>query len=237
MIIPRRRLIPLFALLAFALLFATPRPGAPKRGREGQPQGLAGGRRHLLEVKTGDDARLTGGALNDELLGHHGSDRIAGGAGHDILWGDWDPRNNNGTQRDVLRGGAGNDWIYPSHGRTTVLAGKGKDRVWAFYGRGTIDCGPGRDTVRVRMNGAFRLKQLRGRQPLLRPRLGRPRRLPEARREAPARLAACSSRENAASNATVDGAKSVRRTNASASSAPHSRSIPTSSHSIDSGPS
>ena len=43
--------------------------------------------------------------------------------------------------------------------------------------------------------------------------------------------------ENAASNATEDGAKSVRRTNASASGAPQSRSIPESSHSIDSGPS
>jgi hypothetical protein len=58
----------------------------------------------------------------------------------------------------VLRGGAGNDWLYPSHGRTAVHGGPGRDRVWAFYGRGTIDCGPGRDTVRVRMNGAFRLR-------------------------------------------------------------------------------
>ena len=40
----------------------------------------------------------------------------------------------------------------------------------------------------------------------------------------------------AASKATADGAKSVRRTNASASCAPYSRSIPESSHSMDSGP-
>ena len=40
----------------------------------------------------------------------------------------------------------------------------------------------------------------------------------------------------AASNATVDGAKSLRRTNASASAAPQSRSMPLSSHSIESGP-
>jgi len=50
-------------------------------------------------------------------------------------------------------------------------------------------------------------------------------------------LAAQSSRANAASNATPDGAKSVRRTNARASRAPYSRSIPESSHSIESGPS
>ena len=97
-----------------------------------------------------------GGPLNDELLGHHGTDRLDGRGGHDILWGDWDPRNNNGRQRDVLTGGPGNDWLYPSHGRTVVEGGSGNDRVWAFYGRGSIDCGPGRDTIRIRMNDAFR---------------------------------------------------------------------------------
>src|SRR4029078_10546737 len=40
----------------------------------------------------------------------------------------------------------------------------------------------------------------------------------------------------AASKASAEGAKSLRRTNASASCAPYSRSIPESSHSIDSGP-
>ena len=187
MTFPARRLIPLFALLAFALLFAIPVLAASAAedetrdlcadARSGETCGPGNGRKTpgggdkvshkgwpavtgvLWQVKAGHDARLTGGPLNDELLGHHGSDRISGGAGNDILWGDWDPRNNNGRQRDVLRGGAGKDWIYPSHGRTTVIAGKGNDRVWAFYGRGTIDCGPGRDTVRVRMNGAFRLKR------------------------------------------------------------------------------
>jgi Ca2+-binding RTX toxin-like protein len=112
----------------------------------------------LWQVKHSDGSRLAGGEANDELLGHHGSDTITGSEGHDILWGDWDPKNNNGAQRDVLRGGAGNDWIYPSHGTTRVNAGPGRDYVWAFYGRGTIDCGPGNDTVRVRMNGAFRVK-------------------------------------------------------------------------------
>ncbi len=41
---------------------------------------------------------------------------------------------------------------------------------------------------------------------------------------------------NAASKASEDGAKSVRRRNAAASAAPHSRSIPESSHSTASGP-
>lgn len=112
----------------------------------------------LWKVLDSDDHRKTGGELNDELLGHHGSDRIEGGPGHDILWGDWDPKNNNGWQRDTLIGGSGNDWLYPSHGKSVVRGGPGNDRVWAFYGRGTIDCGPGKDTVRVRTNGAFKLR-------------------------------------------------------------------------------
>lgn len=99
-----------------------------------------------------------GGALNDELLGHHGSDRLNGGSGHDVLWGDWDPKRNNTLQRDILDGGAGNDWLYPSHGRSVVRGGAGTDYVWAFYGKGTIDCGPGIDTARIRTTGAFKTK-------------------------------------------------------------------------------
>jgi hypothetical protein len=101
----------------------------------------------------------TGTEYNDELLGSHGGDTISGGPGDDILWGDWDPSGNDAGQRDVLRGDAGDDWIYPSHGTTTVVAGPGADHIWAYYGKGTIDCGPGKDTARVRMNGAFKLKR------------------------------------------------------------------------------
>jgi Ca2+-binding RTX toxin-like protein len=112
----------------------------------------------LWKVLDGSSRVKVGGPGNDELLGHHGSDRLSGGAGDDILWGDWDPRDNTTHQRDTLIGGAGNDYIYPSHGDTVVDAGPGNDYIWAFYGHGTIDCGPGRDTARVRMNGAFTLR-------------------------------------------------------------------------------
>jgi Ca2+-binding RTX toxin-like protein len=113
----------------------------------------------LWKVLDGTGHLGVGGPANDELLGHHGSDRLAGGPGDDILWGDWDPTANTTRQRDVLRGGAGDDWIYPSHGTTVVAAGPGRDYVWAFYGKGTIDCGPGADdTARVRLNGAFRVR-------------------------------------------------------------------------------
>jgi hypothetical protein len=113
----------------------------------------------LWKVLDSGDHAKTGGAADDELLGHHGDDGIDGGAGADIIWGDWDPSGNRGSQRDVLGGGPGDDWIYPSHGTTTVDAGAGDDHIWAYYGQGVIDCGPGSDTARVRMNGAFRLKR------------------------------------------------------------------------------
>jgi Ca2+-binding RTX toxin-like protein len=102
--------------------------------------------------------RRAGTSDNDELLGHHGSDRIAGMGGKDVIWGDWNPSGNSTRQRDVLRGGDGNDFVYPSHGRTTVYGGRGNDYVWAFYGRGFIDCGPGDDTVRIRLGGAFKTR-------------------------------------------------------------------------------
>jgi len=112
----------------------------------------------LWMVLDGADRKKLGGPGNDELLGHHGTERLSGAGGDDILWGDWDPKGNTTKQHDYLSGGSGNDWIYPSHGRTRVLGGPGRDYVWAYYGKGTIDCGAGRDTARVRTNGAFKLR-------------------------------------------------------------------------------
>ena len=109
----------------------------------------------LWKVLDSGDRRKEGGPDNDELLGHHGDETLIGGKGDDVLWGDWDPKNNTTRQRDVLSGGQGNDWLYPSHGKSTVRGGPGKDYVWAFYGKGTIDCGPGKDTARIRTTGAF----------------------------------------------------------------------------------
>ena len=92
---------------------------------------------------------------NDEILSHHKSDTIHGADGHDILWGDWDPKNNTTTQVDVLHGDAGNDWLYASHGRNTLRGGEGKDFIYAYYGKGTIDCGEGsQDTAKIRLGTA-----------------------------------------------------------------------------------
>lgn len=100
-----------------------------------------------------------GTEFNDELLGHHGSDTLNGGPGKDILWGDWDPKGNTTRQVDVMRGGAGDDFIYASHGTNRIDGGPGKDFVYAFFGHGTINCGSGKhDTARVRTNGAYKVR-------------------------------------------------------------------------------
>jgi hypothetical protein len=104
----------------------------------------------LWKVLDSGDHQKTGGKANDELLGHHGDDKVAGGPGRDVLWGDWDPYANTTRQTDVLDGGAGADFVYTSHGKNTVDAGAGNDHVWAYYGHGTIDCGSGYDVVRIR---------------------------------------------------------------------------------------
>ena len=111
----------------------------------------------LWTVLDSGDHHKVGTADNDELLGHHGSDTLSGGPGSDVIWGDWDPKGNTTSQHDVLRGGAGPDWLYPSHGSSQVYGGPGDDHVWAYYGRGTIDCGSGHDIVRVKLNGAWKL--------------------------------------------------------------------------------
>jgi hypothetical protein len=106
---------------------------------------------------TGSSGRtFTGGRRADELLGHHGSDHIRGAGSRDVIWGDWDPRNNNTWQHDILSGQSGDDFIYSSHGHNVIRGGHGRDLVWAFYGRGRIDCGPGIDTLRLRKRSPYR---------------------------------------------------------------------------------
>jgi Ca2+-binding RTX toxin-like protein len=95
--------------------------------------------------------KFVGTEDNDEMLGHHGDETLDGGAGRDVLWGDWDPKVNPSNQTDILRGGDNNDFIYPSHGKNNMYGGKGNDRIIAYYGHGLIDCGPGpRDFAQTR---------------------------------------------------------------------------------------
>jgi len=176
-----RRLVASVAVLGLGLLATAPVAGAQspadlcsaaKAGTQCQPgnnrQTAGGGDKASHEgwpaisgvfwkVLDGDHL-FVGGALSDELLGHHGSDVIRGGPGADVIWGDWDPVGNGPAQRDQLSGGSGNDWIYTSHGTNTVRGGSGDDVIWAFYGKGTVDCGPGYDRVRKRYSNTYRFK-------------------------------------------------------------------------------
>ena len=100
----------------------------------------------------------TGGPDNDELLGHHGSDRLFGGAGKDILWGDWDPSNNNTHQQGPPQRRPGqrldlpqprpDAWSRPAPARTT----SGPTTAAA-----PSTAAPGKDTARVKLNGPWKL--------------------------------------------------------------------------------
>ena len=131
------------------------------------------------------DHERTGTEDNDELLGHHGDDKVVGLDGKDVLWGDWELAGNGTKQSDVLRGGNGNDFLYPSHGKNLMYGGPGNDRIIAYYGHGLIDCGPGTGDYAQTRWQTQRLQgpQLRARPALLRVRLKAQRRLQEARRE------------------------------------------------------
>jgi hypothetical protein len=114
----------------------------------------------LWKVLDSRDHERTGTEDNDELLGHHGDDTVIGLAGKDVLWGDWELKGNGSNQTDVLRGGDGNDFLYPSHGKNNLYGGDGNDRIIAYYGHGLIDCGPGaKDYAQTRwQSNAYRVR-------------------------------------------------------------------------------
>jgi Ca2+-binding RTX toxin-like protein len=67
-----------------------------------------------------------------------------------VLWGDYkEDSEQPTTQRDVINGGAGRDFIYASHGHNEIHAGGGNDYVKAHFGRGSIDCGGGNDKLYI----------------------------------------------------------------------------------------
>ena len=98
-------------------------------------------------VRSGGAVVMTSRAGHNELLGGHGSDTIHAGPWGDVLWGDYKPSGQNGTQRDTLVGSSGNDFIYSSHGVNAIVGGGGNDWIKAHFGSGSIDCGGGRDTL------------------------------------------------------------------------------------------
>lgn len=104
--------------------------------------------KHWMD-KTADGYVMQATGAHHRLYGGHGNDTIHAGDNGDVIWGDYKPSGQPTSQRDELTGGAGPDFIYPSHGRNVVVAGDGNDVIHGRFGRGKIDCGPGRDIVYV----------------------------------------------------------------------------------------
>lgn len=98
-------------------------------------------------VADGDRRVMTDRAGHNKLLGGHGSDKIHAGPWGDVIWGDYKPSGQPTSQRDTLTGGAGNDFIYASHGLNRIHGGAGNDKIRVNFGHGTVDCGPGTDTL------------------------------------------------------------------------------------------
>jgi hypothetical protein len=98
---------------------------------------------------------------HNELLGGHGGDTIHAGPWGDVIWGDYKPSGQPTNQVDNLSGGAGNDFIYGSHGTNVIDAGAGNDEIKTHFGRGTVDCGPGSDLLYISRR-AMRSYKVRG---------------------------------------------------------------------------
>jgi hypothetical protein len=97
------------------------------------------------------------------LLGGNGNDTIWAGDEGDVIWGDSHPSGQPESQRDYLHGGAGEDWLYASHGYNEIWTGAGNDHVALVYGFGTVNCdGPGLKTLVMRFLPANRHYKLVG---------------------------------------------------------------------------
>lgn len=89
--------------------------------------------------------------VHNYLLGGDGNDTIYAGNDGDVIWGDSHPGGQPTTQRDLLHGGSGEDWLYASWGYNAIWTGAGNDHIALVYGYGTVYCdGPGLKTLVMR---------------------------------------------------------------------------------------
>lgn len=106
-----------------------------------------------LAGSSGDDAvsfggygvqavlRYDGGAGNDAIGGHQGTDLLVGGDGNDVIDG--------GAGHDWLHGGNGNDTLYGADGDDLLVGGAGDDYLNAGSGINTLIGGDGSDTIDI----------------------------------------------------------------------------------------
>jgi hypothetical protein len=81
--------------------------------------------------------------VHNWLLGGYGNDTIFAGDEGDVIWGDYQPEGQPESQRDYIHGGAGEDWIYSSHGYNEIWTGAGNDHLALVYGHGVVFCNGG----------------------------------------------------------------------------------------------
>ena len=136
----RRLLLPLLAIGAIAPVTAA----IGKTSHAGWPK-IDG----VLKMHKADQSDVMRGVPNrhNELQGGHGHDLIIAGNAGDVIWGDYKEGGQPTTQFDRLYGGAGNDFIYASHGTNFIRTGGGRNVVHAHFGRGRIRCGSPSDIV------------------------------------------------------------------------------------------
>ena len=82
-----------------------------------------------VQLESGND-RLYGGTGDDLIYGNGGNDRLSGGQGD-----------------DTLLGGSGHDTVYGSHGDDDVRGGSGNDRLFGGIGNDRLEGGSGNDRL------------------------------------------------------------------------------------------
>jgi hypothetical protein len=96
---------------------------------------------HFAQHANDESGTLRGKkGVHNELLGGQGSDTIFSGEAGDVIWGDSRAGGQPTGQRDYLHGGAGNDYIYASHGFNEIWTGAGNDNIQLVYGYGIVHC-------------------------------------------------------------------------------------------------
>lgn len=108
---------------------------------------LGNGGRDLISGRGGDDT-LTGGAGLDIIDGGDGQDTIDGGDGIDFLSGDaGNDTLEGGEGADLLDGGSGNDTLNGGANGDNLGGGSGNDELNGDGGADIIDGGVGNDTI------------------------------------------------------------------------------------------
>jgi Ca2+-binding RTX toxin-like protein len=87
---------------------------------------------------TGVDS-ISGGSLNDAIIGDAGDDILSGNDGHDSISG--------GADDDILSGGAGNDYLSGGDGLDSLSGGTGDDTLDGGAGDDLVDGSSGDDVV------------------------------------------------------------------------------------------